>query len=336
MKTNRFGDISGRYSEPDRVINTIEKKIPTVEVIIPSLNEAATIGDLICGIYSSCSLLPISFSVLVIDGGSTDDTVNICRRKNVKFRVQSGKGKGNAMKEAADCSEADIIVFIDGDGTYSPSDMKRLLEPLLNGESEMVVGSRAIDKREKGSISLLNRLGNKLFNISINLSMGSSVSDSLSGYRALSRRTFESLILFSENFEIEVELTVEAIANGIRISEVPVIYSTRNKLTKTKLQPFWDGIRIARTLLFILMNVNPLRSLSLISLIFFLIGLYPTFLVLYEKIVYGDIIHLASVVFASLLFMMSAISIVLGLISELIVRSRKRCEYLIRKIIRDR
>ena len=194
----------------------------------------------------------------------------------------------------------------------------------------MVVGSRTIEKMNKGSVPRLNRFGNKLFNRSINFALGSSVSDSLSGYRAMYRRTFDNFILFSDKFEIEVEITVEALANGLRVLEVPVTYRARKDLAKTKLHPFSDGIGIGRALLFILMNVNPLRFFGLISLCFFVVGLYPTSLVLFEKAVLGDIIHLPSVIFASLLFLMSAISLVLGLISELIVRSRKRSEYLIR------
>ena len=83
--------------------------------------------------------LSLTLSVLVIDGGSTDSTLDICRRKNVKYIIQRGKGKGNAMREAVDQTDADIVVFIDGDGTYSANDMESLLKPLLEDKSDMIV-----------------------------------------------------------------------------------------------------------------------------------------------------------------------------------------------------
>jgi dolichol-phosphate mannosyltransferase len=200
----------------------------------------------------------------------------------------------------------------------------------------MVVGARTMKEPNKRAVTMLNRVGNKMFNKSINFALGSSVSDSLSGYRAMYRKVFDNFILFSDEFEIEVEITVEGLANGLRIVEVPVDYRERKKSARTKLNPYRDGVKIGRALVFILMNVNPLKFFGLIALCFFIVGLYPATFVLYEKAVLGDIIHIPSVIFASLLFVMSAISLVLGSISELIVKSRKRSEYLIRRAIRNK
>ncbi|MDQ6862365.1 MAG: glycosyltransferase [Thermoproteota archaeon] len=297
-----------------------------VDIIIPTLNEERTIGSLIEKI--SNLKLPIQISTLVIDGGSSDNTVEICKKANVRTIRQRGKGKGRAMREAVEYSVADIIVFIDGDGTYSTGDLDTLLDPLLSGEADMVVGSRLLGKREKGAISGFNSLGNKLFNKTINFAMKTSVTDSLSGYRAFYRKTFMELVLFSDSFEIEVEMTVEALAKGYRVLEVPISYGLRRG-TKTKLNPLDDGIKIGRTLMFILMNVNPLKFFGIVSLAFFVVGLYPGILVLYEKISTGNITSMPSVVFASLLFMGSAISLVIGILSELVVASRRRLETII-------
>ena len=171
-----------------------------VEIIIPTLNEEETIRELLQSIQFHT--LPVEISVLVIDGGSTDHTVDICKSENARVIRQKGKGKGNAMKEAAEYSNADVLVFIDGDGTYSISDLGSLLEPIFTDKADMVVGSRILGKREKGSISTLNMLGNKLFNKTINFAVHSELTDSLSGYRAMRKRIFDELILFSFNFEI--------------------------------------------------------------------------------------------------------------------------------------
>jgi glycosyltransferase involved in cell wall biosynthesis len=304
------------------------KKGIKVDIIIPTLNEEKTIGTLIQSIHSSVS--DDAVSVLVVDGGSTDRTPSICRTHNIRFLVQKGKGKGRAIREAVECSDADIVVFMDGDGTYSASDLHLLIEPLVNDKSDMVVGSRTMGRREKGSITTFNTIGNALFNRAINFAMKSSISDSLSGFRAVYRKTFNDLILFGDNFEIEVEMTVEALIKGYRLLEVPISYGLRRG-SATKLDPIHDGIRIGQTLLFILLNVKPLKFFGILSLAFFIAGLYPASQVLYEKILFGEIIHMPSVVFSSLLFVTAAVSLVMGFVSELLVRSRKRLEYLINK-----
>lgn len=300
-----------------------------VEIIIPTLNEEGTIGELLQNIR--VHTLPVELSVLVIDGGSTDRTVEICQRENVGVIKQKSKGKGSAMKEAAEYSNADILVFIDGDGTYSISDLGSLLEPILSDKADMVVGSRILGKREKGSISAFNMLGNKIFNNTINFAIHTKLTDSLSGYRAIRKKVFDELVLLSFDFEIEVEITVETLTKRYRVCEVPIKYGTRMEEAPTKLDPIGDGIKIGRTLLFILMNVNPIKFFAIIALGFIVVGIYPASYVIAEKISTGQIVSVPAVVLTSLLFVTAALSLVIGLVSELIVRSRRRVEYLINK-----
>jgi dolichol-phosphate hexosyltransferase len=319
--------------KPHRKTNTIN---PIIKVIIPTINEEQTIRDIIKDIQAFVSPKISNISILVIDGGSTDKTIDICKEENVTVVMQKGVGKGIAMREAADQTDADILVFIDGDGTYSVSDLELLLDPLLDNKADMAVGSRTLGQREKGSISFINRIGNRIFNKAINFAMKSShITDSLSGYRAVTKKTFGELVLFSEKFDIEVEMTVEALAKGFRIIEVPISYKIRKKGSGTKLDPLDDGLKIARTLLFILMNVNPLKFFGIISLVFFAIGVFPAAYVLHEKITTGEIVSMPSVVFSSLLFVTGTISIVVGLLSELVVTSRRRIEHLINKNLRS-
>jgi dolichol-phosphate mannosyltransferase len=298
-----------------------------VEVVIPTLNEAENIKELIIDL--SNLRLPVALSALVIDGGSSDGTVEICKKANMKVLRQRGRGKGSAMREAVDFSQADIIVFIDGDTTYSIAEMGSLLQPLLAGEADIVLGSRILGKREKGSISTFNIIGNKLFNAAINFSMKSKITDSLSGYRAMYREIFLELVLLSESFEVEVEMMVEALARHYRVAEVPVSYKKRRNGSKTKLKPVDDGVQIGKTLLFILMNINPLKFFGILSLAFIAIGMYPALFVINEKITTDAIVSMPSVVFASLLFMMGAICLVIGILSELMVASRRRLEAII-------
>jgi dolichol-phosphate mannosyltransferase len=296
----------------------------TIEIIIPTLNEGNSIGKLIQSINKI--KIPQKISILVIDGGSNDQTIKICQDLNVNVIQQKGRGKGNAMKEAAEISKSEIIVFIDGDDTYSASDLPKLLLPIIEDKADMVVGVRSKKIREKNSITTFNSLGNTLFNKFINFSMKSNVQDSLSGYRAIRRDMFNDLILLSSHFEIEVEMTVESLNKGYRISEVPISYFNR-KNTETKLNPIGDGIKIGRTLIFIIMNIRPLLFFSLFSLSFFLLAIGFTSVIFYNRYVLGGVIYTPFAILSAMLFILGSLCLVLGLISELIVRSRKRLEF---------
>jgi len=181
-------ETSFRKNSQEKISNAIK-----ADIIIPTLNEESSIRKIIHSIRSHS--FPINVSILVIDGGSTDKTVQICNEEKVKIVKQKGRGKGTAMREAVNVSNADIIIFIDGDGTYYVDDLEKLLEPLLNEKADMVVGSRLMGKREKGSISRMNIMGNKLFNRTINFAMNSRVTDSLSGYRAMRIETFTASLI---------------------------------------------------------------------------------------------------------------------------------------------
>ena len=299
-----------------------------IEIIIPTLNEEEGITRLLQNIRSQKISFPLSF--LVTDAGSTDRTIEICKKENIRVIPRKGKGKGIGMREAAEFSDADILVFLDGDGTYQIDNLELFLEPLINDSADMVIGSRMIGKREAGTITSFNMLGNAIFNRTINFALKSKITDSQSGCRAIRRETFRDLFLFSTEFDIEVEMTAEAIAKGYRVVDIPITYLKREN-SKTKLNPIRDGAKIAKTLFFIIMNFRPLLFFSILSLIIFGISVYPASIVLYEKLTTGNIIHLPAVIFASLLIMTAVILLVLGILSELIVNSRRRIEYLIKQ-----
>src|SRR5918996_5906740 len=124
---NLNGTLTGKYDKPDGKTHT------EVEVVIPTLNEEASIGEVILNIRRLNFTLPVQVSILIVDGGSTDNTLEVCKNENIRFIIQHGRGKGSAMRQAVESSNADILVFMDGDGTYSPSDLEILLGPLLEG-----------------------------------------------------------------------------------------------------------------------------------------------------------------------------------------------------------
>jgi dolichol-phosphate mannosyltransferase len=205
-------------------------------VLVPTLDEDATVGDVVADFRAA------GFDdVLVVDGGSTDDTRAVARDAGARVVTQSGTGKGQAVREAvADHVDADHVLMLDGDGTYQAADADAMLEPLLSGETEHVIGNRFADMRP-GAMSRFNRVGNRLINRTFSLIHGEDFTDILSGYRAFTRESFERMRLTAEGFGIETEMAVECAKRGIRTAVVPITYRPRPAGSDTNLRPVRDG-----------------------------------------------------------------------------------------------
>ena len=250
----------------------ISAKYKDVCVLIPTLNEEESIGAVIKEFQA------LGFqNILLADGHSTDDTVDIARAAGARIFVQSGSGKGQAMKEVFEVIEEEYILLIDGDGTYLPSEAPALLEPVMKGKAEHVVGNRH-GRMQGGALKRLNMFGNKMINFFFSTIYRVRLTDILSGYRAYTREGIRHLDLSTPGFEIESEMTIESVKKGLRIVEVPITYRPRSAGTKTKLHPFRDGLKIILTIFRMAKTENPMFYFGLIGSFFaaagFLIGLY--------------------------------------------------------------
>ncbi|MEN6609705.1 MAG: S-layer glycoprotein N-glycosyltransferase AglJ [Methanoregulaceae archaeon] len=240
-------------------------------ILIPALNEAQTIKTLVK------EFRDLGYShILVMDGKSTDATVKLAKDAGAIVRLQSGTGKGNAIIEAFEVIEQPFILMLDGDGTYSPRDAEKMLTPLALG-FDHVIGDRLINADE-GAFSRLNLFGNQLLNMLFKVAHSRDLHDILSGYRAFTKNSINQMHLREKGFEIETEISVEAVRNGQRIMVVPIRYSKRPEGTKTKLSPFHDGIKIISTIYRLARVNNPIFYFGmlglLISLLGFLVGIY--------------------------------------------------------------
>ncbi|HET7323359.1 MAG TPA: S-layer glycoprotein N-glycosyltransferase AglJ [Halococcus sp.] len=225
-------------------------------VLIPTYEEAATIGNVVRGFREQ------GFSnILVVDGHSTDRTREIAREQGARVIEQSGRGqgsgKGQAVREGVAQSGASYILLLDGDGTYRPADADALLEPLVTGEAEHVVGDRYADMAA-GAMTRFNGVGNRLINRAFRSIHGRDMGDVLSGYRAFTRASFERCNPTSEGFGIETELAVECVKHGIPTTVVPIQYHARPDGSETNLRPVRDGGKILLTLYRLAKTNNPL------------------------------------------------------------------------------
>jgi dolichol-phosphate mannosyltransferase len=278
-------------------------------IFIPTLNEAPTIGDLIREFREQ------GFEhILVMDGNSSDGTPDIARAAGATVRTQTGKGKGNAIIEAVEIIDEPYALMLDGDGTYSPEDADKMLDPLALG-FDHVIGNRLEDP-DAGAFTRLNLLGNQILNLLFKIAHGRDLRDILSGYRAFTLHSIRQMTLKETGFEIETEMAVEAVRNGQRITVVPVQYLSRPG-TVTKLDPFQDGVRIFSTIYRLAKMNNPIFYFGIIGLFISLVGGITGVYVILEWL--KDIEHLPLTILTVLLITIGFQIFMFGVISDMLL-----------------
>ncbi|MCW3134224.1 MAG: S-layer glycoprotein N-glycosyltransferase AglJ [Methanophagales archaeon] len=280
-------------------------------VLIPTLDEEETIGMVIRGFKSE------GFeNVFVIDGNSKDSTREIAKREGARVEIQRGRGKGAAVKQAFELIEDEVIVMIDGDGTYSPSEVGKLIDPIVKGEAEHVIGNRFA---YGGAFAKLHRLGNWVLNKIFGFGYGIRLNDILSGYRALTRDAVKKMNLEVEGFEIEAEMAIESVKKGIKIKEVPIRYEKRKG--KSKLNFVRDGSKIAYTLYVLARTHNPIFYFGIIGFLFISAGILSGIYVVLEW--FKGITHVPLAVLTSLLIISGVQFLIFGLFGDLMVTLQK-------------
>ena len=207
-----------------------------VTVLVPTYNEEPTVGEVV-GEFIEQGYE----DVLVIDGDSDDDTQRVADEAGARVVEQSGTGKGQAVREAIhEHLERPYIVMIDGDGTYLPGEIDRVLEPIEDG-ADHVLGNRLGNPE---AFERLNYVGNRIFNHEFRLAHGQHLGDILTGYRAFTLDSARELTLTEDGFGIETEMCAEALGADQRVETVDITYLERPEDSEEKLHPIFDGARI--------------------------------------------------------------------------------------------
>lgn len=222
----------------------INKKIV---VLIPCYNEEGGIAAVIKSFPHEKALKHgFEIDIMVIDNNSKDRTAEIARSLGATVIHESVKGKGNAIRLgfASVPKDAHYVVMLDGDNTYRPEEVLRLIEPIDSGFCNVVIGSRLTGRILEGSMSLFNRFGNWLYSGLVRSFYGVNVTDVLTGYFAWNREAVDRLLphLKSDGFAIEMEMVTKMARLGEDIYSVPVTYHPR--IGETNLNPISDGVRI--------------------------------------------------------------------------------------------
>jgi glycosyltransferase involved in cell wall biosynthesis len=296
-----------------------------IAVIVPCMNEEAAIGAVVRDFRAS---LPEA-KIYVYDNNSTDKTSEVARDAGAIVRAEPLRGKGNVVRRMFADVEADIYVLVDGDDTYDASVAPKLVKALVDGQLDMVNGSRVTDRQDAYRSG--HRFGNALLTGVVAQIFGNRFGDMLSGYRVFSRRFVKSFPALSAGFETETELTVHALSLRMPIAEVPTSYKERPAGSASKLRTYSDGFRILRTILVLTKEERPLAFFSAVFGALTLVALvlsYPI-LVTYEQT--GLVPRFPTAILATGIMLLAFLALACGMILDTVTRGRrelKRLHYL--------
>lgn len=190
----------------------------TTTILIVAKNEAGGIRRIIRSVKRYAD------EVIVVDGCSTDGTLQLAQKEGVHVLHDHGRGRGDGVRLGLAKSTGDVVVLFDADGSHDPQDIPRLIAPIKNNEADLVIASRRTGgtlDTNRGVNGLIRSLGADVLAYLVNRRFGTAFTDILFSFRAVRRSSIRKLHLRSNDFVIEQEMVVSAIREGIRVREIP-------------------------------------------------------------------------------------------------------------------
>jgi glycosyltransferase involved in cell wall biosynthesis len=214
-----------------------------VLLIIPALNEQESLGPVLAAVDRT-----LVDDLVVVDNGSRDRTADVARAGGARVLREERRGYGSAcLKAIREGPAADIVAFMDGDGSDDPREMPSLLEALLERDADLVIGSRTLGRSEPGALSPLQEFGNALTCTLVRLLWRVRYTD-LGPFRAVRRPALERLEMRDPDFGWTIEMQVKAAQRGLKVTEIPVTYRNRragqSKVSGNLMGSFRAGKRI--------------------------------------------------------------------------------------------
>jgi glycosyltransferase involved in cell wall biosynthesis len=288
-----------------------------IAVIIPCFNEEHSIAEVVRGFKAA---LP-SACIYVFDNNSTDQSATIAGAAGAVIRRETLQGKGHVVRRMFADVNADAYVMADGDSTYDPSYAASMVNRLFDERLDMVVGTRVAS--QIAAYPSGHRFGNRLLTYTVSNLFGKRFSDILSGYRVFSRRFVKSFPAMSTGFEIETELTIHALELQLPVGEVATPYRIRVTGSTSKLRTYVDGMKIVRLILVLYKNERPLKFFSTIAAVFVAVALALGIPLVITFIKTGLVPRQPTAILATGLVLLSALSLVSGLILDTVTRGRR-------------
>ena len=248
----------------DSMVNWLHQN--KVVVIVPAHNEERYIGSMVL------KLKRYPLEVIVVDDGSSDDTAVLAELAGARLvRLPKNLGKGGALNAGFALAreiDCDVAIMLDGDSQHRPEDLPVVIRPVIEGEADLVIGSRYMQKTSQVPIG--RRMGHWLINQATGFYSGQYASDSQSGYRAFSRRAVECCVFRSSDFSVESEMQFLAHAHNLRLVEVPITIEYHEKARRPAVS---QGMGVLRGIIKLTGQYRPLWFFGLPGFIMLLGGI---------------------------------------------------------------
>lgn len=208
------------------MMDSTSRKTPTVSVVIPTLNESKGIGSVLENIRKLKRRHPsLIREVIVVDGNSTDGTADIARSYGAKVVLEKRKGYGRAYRTGFARARGDLIATLDGDGSYDPAYIPKMLEVLEREDADFVSGDR-LKLLQKESMPLFRNIGNSLISVGSNILFSTNIKDNQSGMWVFRKRLLNKLVLKEDGMPFSTEIKLETYKKG-KFVEIPVKFYER-------------------------------------------------------------------------------------------------------------
>ena len=292
-----------------------------VTVIVPTMNEPA-IGKVIN--EARQALKHFDTEVIVVDK-SSDDTAKKARKAGARVIMQEHTGYGNAIMTGFRYASpgTDIVVIIDGDNTFDPYEIHLLLDPIIDGYADIVLGNR-FAHMDEGAMNLRNRIGNRIITSTINMLYKLRLKDSRTGFRAISRNAFDVLEIASEGMPFASEMIIDARKKSLHIVEVPIRY--RQRVGQPKIKAYKDGSQILMLIVRMVRDYNPLTIFFPVGVFMIIAGIVVWLTIIQEWLTTHTATRYASIIGGTMLFLGGLQIVFFGLLADIILvalRSRR-------------
>ena len=297
-----------------------KKEKKTVSVLIPCYNESKTIEKVV---KDYRKVLPEA-DIYVYDNNSKDNTDEIARKAGAIVKYEYRQGKGNVIRSMFRDIDADCYLMIDGDDTYPSEDARTMVDLVLEGKADMVIGDRLSSTYFTENKRAFHNFGNKIVRLLINKLFNNNVKDIMTGYRAFSYEFVKGFPVLSKGFEIETEMTIHAVDKNYMLVEVPVSYRDRPVGSVSKLNTYSDGFKVLKTIATLFKEYKPAFFFNIFASLFLIVALILGLPVFIEYFQTGLVPKFPSLIVAGVFLTITLLLWITGIILEVIVKKHKQ------------
>ena len=295
----------------------------TLTILIPCLNEELGLASVI-GEYGSA--FPHA-DILVVDNGSEDETANIARASGAIVITEKRRGKARAVATALAMIDTDLVLMVDGDGSYPAEGARLLVEEYLREPVDMITGIRSAQNASH-VFRPMHQWGMSIFAGVLNWVFRFKPLDLFSGLRLFSRRFYQHVPVLSRGFELEIELTIQAVDKSFSMTEIPVPFRSRTHGSESKLKTVRDGVHILRLLAVLFRDYRPFAFFGTISALIAATGLTAGSVPITEYFHTGLVNRVPLAVLAASLMTLSILIGLVGVVLEANLRYHREAYHI--------